>query len=43
MRELSDPETDWGLLVKESLETRFRALVHLPVYIQDLRDRNTIS
>ena len=43
MRELLDPKTDWGLLVKERLRTRFRAQVHLPVYIQDLRDNNTIS
>ena len=41
MRELLDPKTDWGLLVKERLGTRFRAQVHLPVYIQDLRDNNT--
>jgi len=40
MRELLDPKTDWGLLVKERLGTRFRAQVHL---IQDLRDHNTIS
>ena len=43
MRELLDPKTDWGLLVKERLRTRFRAQVHLPVYIQDQRDNNTIS
>ena len=28
MRELLDPKTDWGLLVKERLGTRFRAQVH---------------
>lgn len=43
MRELLDPKTDRGLLVKYRLRTRFRAQVHLPVYIQDLRDSNTIS
>ena len=43
MRELLDPKTDRGLLVTDRLRTRFRAQVHLPVYIQDLRDSNTIS